>query len=229
VAKLAQAKLLGRDMTVTPVPTKFLVPFLERASLEDETSELCDRWSDLLVSAATEYDPSMIRFSAVLAEIGPGEVNLLNRLARKARGTRKLNHIEDVPHVFVANVLDRFICSDVKPQKTEKKLHDAILRAYDYPGTVWPFIGVGDWDFSNRSWSDKDDAIASNLVSLGILHLITGIEGEIGKFGWYGRVYAITSFGLRFLLACDRTIKSDLDAINKALEEAERQAENARR
>jgi hypothetical protein len=222
IARSAKRKLVEQNIDVVPIPTKFLVPFLERASLEDESSDLCDRWSDLLVSAATEYDPSMIRFSAILGEIGAGEVNLLNRMVREPRGTRRLNHIEDVPHVFFQNVLDRFISNEVQPQETEEELCNAILRAYEYPGTAWPFLGVGDWDFSNLSWTDKDDAIASNLVSLGILHLIESVDGSIGEFSWYGRVYAVTAFGLRFLLACDRSIARDLEVLQKAFEEAEK-------
>jgi hypothetical protein len=58
IAELAQNKIKSQSLSISPVPTKFLVPFLERASLEDDTSDLCERWADLLVSAATEYDPS---------------------------------------------------------------------------------------------------------------------------------------------------------------------------
>lgn len=229
IAESAYKKIEAEALEVEPVPTKFLVPFLERASLEEEESELCDRWADLLVSAATGYDPSMIRFAAVLAEIGPGEVGFLNRIVREPRGTRNLSHIEDVPFVFVPNVLNRSISSEVSPQRSEKKLFQALLESFEYPGTVWPFIAVEDWDFDNPTWSQKDDAIASNLVSLGILHLIEAIEGELGKFHWYGRVYALTSFGVRFILACDRSIKRDLGELNSAFERAEGLAENAGR
>ncbi len=72
IAQSAKRKLVEQNIDVVPIPTKFLVPFLERASLEDESSDLCDRWSDLLVSAATEYDPSMIRFSAILGKSALG-------------------------------------------------------------------------------------------------------------------------------------------------------------
>ncbi len=225
IARLAKRRLDEIDGTINPVPNKFLVPFLERASLEEENSELCQRWADLLVNAATEYNPSMIRFSVVLSEIGAGEVKLLNRIVRKPRGDRELNHIEDVPHMFLSGVLNKFIDRHIEPQKTETKLHREILKYYEYPGTVWPFLGVNDWDFSNRKWSDNDEAIASNLVSVGVLHLLDGLEGENGSFGWYGRVYALTSFGLRFLLACDMSIKQDLTRIEAALERREREAE----
>jgi len=227
IVELARKKLASLGKEISVVPHKFLVPFLERASLEDEQSELCERWADLLVSAATTYDPSMVRFSAVLAEIGPAEVNLLHRLVRKCRGKKGLNHIEDVPFLFFHNVIPRSIAILANPQKTEKKLYKELIDNFEYPGTVWPFIGIGDWEFSNTDWSDKDDAIASNLVSVGILHLVDGLEGKVGKLEWYGRLYAITTFGLRFLFACDLSIKEDFTRINEALMKQEIVAENS--
>ena len=221
----AQKKLAAERLEVEPIPTKFLVPFLERASLEDEDSDLCDRWADLLVSAASGYDPSMIRFAAVLAEIGAGEVKFLNRIVRKSRGKRALNHIEDVPFLFSPNVFERHVASDVAAQTTEKKLYKAFLEKCEYPGTVWPIIGIGYCEFRSPAWSPKEDAIASNLVSLGVLHLLEGVEGGIGNFGWYGRAYALTAFGLRLVFACDRPIKNDFDEIIRAQERAEQIAE----
>ncbi|WP_194469539.1 hypothetical protein [Bradyrhizobium sp. CCBAU 51753] len=134
IAELANDKIAQEGRLVAAVPTKFLVPFLERASLEDGDSELCDRWSDLLVSAAGEYDPSMIRFSAVLAEIGSGEVQLLNRLVRKARGSRGLTHIEDVPHIFVQSMLGKFVDNNVKSDVAdgEKRRYHRFIRISRY-------------------------------------------------------------------------------------------------
>jgi len=170
----------------------------------------------------------MVRFSAVLAEIGAGEVALLHKLVCSPRGKRALSHIEDVPHIFLSNTLARHIHIEVGPQDTEESVHDALIERFEYPGTVWPFIAIGDWDFIHSDWSETEDAIASNLLSLGVLHLIDGVEGTIGEFSWYGRVYALTTFGLRFVFACDRSIKSAFDAICAAHELSEKEAERGK-
>jgi hypothetical protein len=218
IARQARQTLQNeRQQVVTPVPTKFLVSFLEKGSLEDPDSDLCDRWSDLLVSAATAYDPSMVRFSGVLAEIGSGEVALLERMIRKRRGSLGLNHIEDVPILFSSG-LSRMIKNFTPPQNTEEDLQNAIIDRFEYPGTAWPFLGVDDWDFSNADWSEKEEAIASNLVSVGVLHHIDDLQGKVGKHGWYGRVYALTSFGLRFIRACDCNLNNELAAYEKEFE-----------
>jgi len=36
--------------------------------------------------------------------------------------------------------------------------------------------------------------------------------------GWYGRVYALTSFGLRFIRACDCNLNNELAAYEKEFE-----------
>jgi hypothetical protein len=211
IARLARQGLQQEGAVTTPVPNKFLIPFLERASLEEGDSSLCQRWADLLISAATTYDPGMVRFSAVLSEIGPGEVALLDRIVRRPRGSRGLHMIEDVPGVFVHGILPRFI-GILFEQKNfnEEQLIEAIIDSYEYPGTVWAFLGVDDWTYGNEDWSEKEEAIASNLVSVGILHLLDGLDGYIDNHNWYGRVYALTSFGYRFIRACDRELHKEL-------------------
>jgi hypothetical protein len=228
IVSQARRQLASENKPIKPVPNKFLVPFLERASLEDDDSELCRRWSDLLVSATTAYDPSMVRFASVLSEIGPGEVDLLVRLVRKCRGTLSLEHIEDVPHTFVHGMLERFIDNFTAEDESAIKLHGAIIDRFEYPGTVWTFMGIEDWDFSNENWSNKDEELASNLVSVGVLQLLDGVGGKVGSLYWYGRVYALTSFGLRFIKACDRQIQNKLAELELEFEK-ELESEDTRR
>jgi len=47
IAKKAYNRLEIENAVPSPIPTKFLVPFLEKASLEDGDSYLIDRWADL--------------------------------------------------------------------------------------------------------------------------------------------------------------------------------------
>lgn len=69
-----------RNLELKEVPLKFLVPFLERASCEDTESELIERWSRLLLSAATDFDYSQLTYINVLSNIGPAEARLLDKL-----------------------------------------------------------------------------------------------------------------------------------------------------
>ena len=212
IAQQAKEQLVRENWKTEPVPTKFLVPFLERASLEDEESELCKRWADLLVSAATGYDPSMIRFSAVLAEIGPGEVALLDRIVKRPRGKWPLHFIEDVPLTF-SNMDPSFEVNRLLELKqTDEEALRAIVEGLEYPGTICTYVAVNDWEEVPDEWTSNDEDIASNLVSLGILHLVNGLSSKIGEFQWYVCAYALTSFGFRFLKACDRELSNALES-----------------
>jgi hypothetical protein len=230
VVREAMSELASLNARVAPLPNKFLVPFLERASLEDDESELGKRWSDLLVSAATEYSPSMVRFASVLSEIGAGEVALLRKMVVKYGAERGLNHIEDVPHIFVAPVLERMVDTHTKVSDDSEQLYKNIIKSFEYPGTAWPIVLIwesdgGLWDYESAWFTQKDEEMASTLVSVGVLHLLDGLEGRIGEREWSGRVYALTSFGLRFLLACDRHVSNQLKELLQRLESRERAAE----
>jgi hypothetical protein len=158
----------------------------------------------------------------VLSEIGSGEAVFLERISLEPRGHRSISNIEDVPLTFLYGTLDRLISNLVEPQSSVTKTLKKIIQTFEYPGSIWPFIGGSRddhyWELPNPNWSETDDAIASNLVSVGVLHLVDGLEGKIGKYQWFGRVYGLTSFGLRFLKACSRDIREELEKHEREFE-----------
>lgn len=86
---IRKAKNFGPDGVafVSPPPMKFLVPFMEAASLEEEADDvMADLWAKLLAQAATEYDVQQIHFIRILKEISGREARLLNEIAVRFRG-----------------------------------------------------------------------------------------------------------------------------------------------
>jgi hypothetical protein len=79
-------RLAKLDAPVKPIPPKALIPFLEKASLEDPNSTLIAAWANLGVSAAVDYDVEVVRFSAILAEIGPREKLILEEIVGSGIG-----------------------------------------------------------------------------------------------------------------------------------------------
>ncbi|MBI2714655.1 MAG: hypothetical protein HYX37_09385 [Rhizobiales bacterium] len=63
-----------------PIPTKALVPLLEKASLESPDSKLIEAWANLIASASVNYDSEVITFSSILSEIGPREGSIIERM-----------------------------------------------------------------------------------------------------------------------------------------------------
>jgi hypothetical protein len=77
IAKRAHRRLEIEKAVPSPIPLKFLIQFLEKASLEDADSPLVDRWADLLVSSSMQPESAHPRFVQILSELGADEAKLL--------------------------------------------------------------------------------------------------------------------------------------------------------
>jgi hypothetical protein len=62
------------------IPIKFLIPFIEDCSLEQEDSPLIEQWASLLASASKGFDPLHVAIKDVLKNISSKEAKLLETL-----------------------------------------------------------------------------------------------------------------------------------------------------
>lgn len=81
IAKRARHRLNIENVIPSPIPSKFLVPFFEKASLEDIDGFLIDRWADLLVSASKQPGNAHPRFVQILSEMDAVAAKLLRDIA----------------------------------------------------------------------------------------------------------------------------------------------------
>ena len=81
---LNRAAELTKDMHIKPkaLPIKFLVPFIEDCSLEEEESPLIEQWAALLASASAGFDPLHVAVKDVLKNISAKEAELLQTLGK---------------------------------------------------------------------------------------------------------------------------------------------------
>ncbi len=101
IAKKVHHRLKIENATPSPVPTKFLIPFLEKASLEDKDGYLIDRWADLLTSSSMHPESAHPRFVQILSELGGAEARLLRDIALfKADNVKEVEPQLDT-HTFV--------------------------------------------------------------------------------------------------------------------------------
>ena len=80
IAKKAKARLELEAFPTKPVPLKVLVPYREKASLEDINSDLVQAWANLLVEAAENYDPKLNVYADILGKIGGKDANFLSQV-----------------------------------------------------------------------------------------------------------------------------------------------------
>ena len=59
------------------IPIKFIVPFIEKASLHDANSDMADRWSCLLLNAVEDYKDKYEVYMNILSSISSEEARLL--------------------------------------------------------------------------------------------------------------------------------------------------------
>ena len=92
---LARAREFTEELGIEPqpVPVKFLVPFLENCSLEEEESQLLDKWARLLSSATAQFRDEHLTYSNILSHIGPSEAQIMADLWRKATRDKEDRYI----------------------------------------------------------------------------------------------------------------------------------------
>jgi hypothetical protein len=81
LAEKLKPKLEGK--VITPIPSKQLIPALEKASLEQPGSEFIEKWANLLASAATDPGDDTQTCTSILAELGHNEAELLDTIQKK--------------------------------------------------------------------------------------------------------------------------------------------------
>jgi hypothetical protein len=87
ILKKAQKKLVSANINPRNIDLKFLVPFLEKSTLEQD-EYLVDKWAGLLASAASNKKLSY-NYINILSELNPVEVKLLENMykANKRNGS----------------------------------------------------------------------------------------------------------------------------------------------
>jgi len=79
---LNRAAQIAKEQGISPkaIPMKFLVPFIEDCSLEEEDSPFIEQWAALLASASKSFDPLHVAIRDVLKHISSKEAKLIAAL-----------------------------------------------------------------------------------------------------------------------------------------------------
>lgn len=87
VKVLTRAEQIAKEAGIEPkqLPIKFLVPLMEKCSLEDEESELIELWARLLVSAANDFESKHALYVGILSQMGSNEALLLGHVWEHAK------------------------------------------------------------------------------------------------------------------------------------------------
>ena len=80
IVQKARRRMILEHIEAKPLSSKLLIPFLEKASLEDKDEGLRDAWTSLLVSATRTEKARHLTFIDILSRISSEELKLLERV-----------------------------------------------------------------------------------------------------------------------------------------------------
>jgi Abortive infection alpha len=129
------------------VPNKFIVNFLERASLEDPDDELVEFWSNLLISAAEDYNPYHIHFINIISQLSSKQAKLVESII----GTKILSELEIAQDIIETDLTEsrirEYLARNVKkvirvPEIADLALPSTIQKLGDVCGEWFNVIGV---------------------------------------------------------------------------------------
>lgn len=103
------------------LPFKFLIPFFEKCSLEDEP-ELFDRWAALLATATADFSRRHLVYADMLEHLGAAEAAILKSLVNV-----RLDG-EFGRHQFIKATVDQLIASKFSPTTAFTEDATAVLQ-----------------------------------------------------------------------------------------------------
>ncbi len=120
------------DVEAKEIPLKFLVPFLDAASVEEEGSDLNEIWAKLLVSAAKNLRTEHYIFTDILRKMNPESAQIFQNIPAT-------EHPELSRWVSVIGQDPRALGDEVF-EKLEQRMHECIVKRLD-PKEIIEILG----------------------------------------------------------------------------------------
>lgn len=187
---------------IQPVPLKFLVPFLENASLEEPQSELVKMWANLLVASAEHYDARFVHYVGIVSQISAAQARLFEAII----GPRGPSSVCESLLMLDHSILSDHIRSGFLGKKARRieSAWEFLENLLNVVGLVTKHMEVGDTkDLASYMLGAPRYSIYTVLEGLGLLRYT-----DTGNFRldsrWEAKVmaYRVSNLGLAFAAAC---------------------------
>jgi hypothetical protein len=195
-------------ITLKAPPVRFLAPYIEFSSLNDENNAtLSDMWSALLFEAGTNYSEKQIRFSRLLSEMTEAEARAFQLLCENEKDGFNSwpKHVSDAP-IFWNPVSIRPLLNSMHEFDDVVQVYDAASEILDRPGSFLFELLLHemrenlDYSITNRNSGIRkvDSNTFSSLSSTGLIkhdvsYYVRTQTFEISIFGTH-----VTDFGVSF-------------------------------
>lgn len=219
IAQRARYRIETENLQTKPVPTKFLVPFLEKASLEQPDDILVELWANLLVSAGTDYNPHYIHFANIISQLSAQQALLFQQLIGHDGAYSVELAMDSLQIEFVQNgFMQEYLQEEWKrkpPSGKRLTTWKALQHLFKFLNPIAvEIVHVELFESNNRKngegapppTSKYEDEFQIDYEILAAVGLIRYVDtGEFRLDGmWSGKVmfYHLTPLGLRFASAC---------------------------
>ena len=182
------------------VPTKFLVPFLEKASLQDDDGLLSEMWSTLLAKARDDYKDRYVSYVDVLNTLSPTEASILNAMWSSADDEIFSAWSMGAPMAYLESHLN------YSPVGGASLSFDREVTAQDLTtaGSIVYFFHEDDVPNMNElNFRDMTEFVdLSHMQSLGLISVLWAAVST-PKHRHFAAVACLTPMGYDFLEACE--------------------------
>ncbi|WP_406873040.1 hypothetical protein WHT83_04100 [Aminobacter sp. P9b] len=225
IARKASERLRHEQISIQPVSNKILVPFLEKASLEDPTDEeMVSRWVNLLASAASgqSFPPRLV---STLSEMEAQDARLLETIYRtkqiKEGVKERLFALGAEVEPFNA-VTKHFTSSVIYDGIQDKKIPGNAILDYltvllSGHGIYMIFAGYGKRQNYPLPKIIDESSIARSIEVLSALSLIQRdtAKGFLEKYHYDVQFYQITPLGVMLLSVCSQEAAREISAMRQ--------------
>lgn len=205
--RISKRGTLGQD-----VPLKFMVPFLERASIESDEKELKNLWSSLLASAFVDYKPEYIHFCSIISQMSTSQAEAFVKLIGVEKTSQLESGYDNIQMYYNQPSIASYLRKKIEESSAKDKgrLVDRLVRDIVInPGVMYihsavDFIGGEYVDYEYESgYEDDDETDYSILEALGLIRRVDSdfFPTKLGEMTIM--FYHITQLGVRFATACE--------------------------
>jgi hypothetical protein len=195
------------------IPLKFIVPFLENASLEEPESDLVKLWANLLVSSAEDYHADNIYYVRVISQMSSAQARLFQSVIGPGGASSVLRSME--PNYYLGRYFLNESISDAFEKfrgqvRTLKQVWNMLSSKLNIQGIVIEHIDLGHVERADYTsglphysiYQDKRQNDYAILRGLGLLDYVD--TGYFVMDAWKIKVMAhyVTSLGLAFAESC---------------------------
>jgi hypothetical protein len=198
---IAEEIVLRRGIKINEVPVKFLVPFLEKCSLEDEESELVKKWAELLVTAIADYNHRLISYADILAQLGPEEVHLLEAMWANT-DPLIMGEVGNILEIYgKSSAYDREIRSELHTSKTNNDTNVDQQGRYTLM-TMCSIKNLNNHPLTFQTGMYMFENSIFGLERLGLTKVVSDLDRKDAMNDYFALKAMLTPLGYSFVKAC---------------------------